>query len=78
MNVDGVTKGVCGVNPLMPARLFIWMLLYFAVKLTKLVVRAIDRLEWYQLDRIGGEIGSVALVFSLGSAVFNVVRGTEF
>jgi hypothetical protein len=39
------------------------MLFYFAVKLTKLAVRAIDRLEWYQFDRIGGEIGSVALVF---------------
>ena len=52
------------------------MLLYFAVKLTRLVVCAIDRLEWYQLDRIGGEIGSVALVFCFGSAVFNFVRGT--
>ncbi len=48
------------------------------VKLAKLVVRAIDRLEWYQLDRIGGEIESVALVFRLGSAVFNFILGTEF
>ena len=52
------------------------MLLNFAVKLTKLVVRAINRLEWYQFDRIGGEIGSVAPVFRFGSAVFNFVRGT--
>ena len=51
------------------------MLLYFAVKLTKLVVHSIDRLEWDQLDRVGGEIGSVVLVFCLGSAVFDFVRG---
>ena len=52
------------------------MLFKFAVELTELVVRAIDRLERNQLDRVGGEIGSVALVFGLGSAVFNFVRGT--
>ena len=46
------------------------------VELTELVVCAIDRLEGNPLDRVGGEIGSVALVFDLRSAVFNLVQGT--
>lgn len=60
INVDGATKGVGGVNPLMPASLYGCSFI-------------LHRLEWYQLDRIGGEIRSVALVFRFGSAVFNVV-----
>ena len=55
------------------ACLLIRMLLTFAVELTELVVCAIDRLERNQLDRVGGEMGSVALVFGLGSAVFDFV-----
>ena len=57
------------------AYLLIRMLLKFAVVLTELVVCAIDRLERNQLGRVGGEIGSVAFVFGLGSAVFNFVQG---
>ena len=57
------------------ACLLIRMLLKFGVELTELFVPAIDRLERNQLDRVGGEIGSVALVFGLGSAVFDFVRG---
>ena len=51
------------------------MLFKLAVELTILVIHVVNWAERNQPDRLGGEIGSMLLVFGLGGTVLILVRG---